>query len=284
MLAFGAPISPGGGRILWLTNYNDTFAFPARQVNLQSWLATGWRAAAVVRLKALRMNLLNTFAAQGGILLFPFILVGLWQERRTVRAKIAMTGWSVLLFVMTLVFPFAGARGGFFHAGAAFQPYWWAIAPLGLERTVQFVRDRKLLNDLAYGIFRSALVGICLLLTGLIIWLRIIQPGWQPEEELYAQVEQFLISQGATLDELAIVRNPPGYYLVSGRSTIVMPPGGPEAILALSDRYGAVYFVLEPGGVLEQFQDLYDRYRQYPGFEYLGEVDGARIFAIHPAG
>ena len=198
------------------------------------------------------------------------------------RTQIAILGWSVLFFVMTVVFPFAGARGGFFHAGTAFQPLWWAVAPLGLERTVRFVRDHNMLNDLAYGVFRGALVGICVLLTGLIIWLRILQPGWQPEEELYVQVEQFLLERGASPGEIAIVRNPPGYYLISGRSTIVMPPGGPEAILALAARYEAVYFVLEPEGVLEQFQGLYEDYRDYPGFEYLGEVAGARIFAIHP--
>ena len=283
MLVFGAPIAPGGSRILWLTNYNDTFAYPAEQVNAQAWMNAGWKAALQVRLRALRLNLLNTFAAQGGILLFPFIIIGLWQARGSLRTRVAILGWSLLLFVMTVVFPFAGARGGFFHAGTAFQPLWWAVAPLGLERTVRFIRDRNMLNDLAYGVFRGALVGICMLLTGLIIWLRILQPGWQPEEELYMRVEQFLVEKGADYDEIAIVRNPPGYYLISGRSTIVMPPGGPEATLALAARYGAAYFVLEPSGVLEQFRELYEDYRDYPGFEYLGEVEGARIFALHPA-
>jgi hypothetical protein len=280
ILVFGAPLAPGGSRILWLTNYNDTFAFPANQVNMQAWLAAGWQAALRVRLWALRMNLLNTFAAQGGILLFPFILIGIWQVRQTLQAKMAILGWTILILVMTLLFPFAGARGGFFHAGAAFQPFWWAVAPLGLERLIELLRKRELLNDLAYSVFRVALVGICLVLTGIIIWLRIIKPGWQPEEDLYMQVEQFLNEQGASQQEIAIVRNPPGYFLISGRSTIVMPPGGPDAVLALADHYGATYFVLEPEGVLENFQDLYDQFHEYPGFEYLGEVAGARIFAI----
>jgi hypothetical protein len=195
----------------------------------------------------------------------------------------AILGWLVLFTVMTLVFPFAGARGGFFHAGTAFQPYWWAVAPIGLERMVQFIREQNLLNDLAYGVFRGALVGICVLMTAMILWLRVLQPGWQPEEELYMQVEQFLIDKGVTKNETVIVRNPPGYYLVSDRPAIVMPPSGPNTILELSQRYGAEYFILEPEGVLEQYQDLYDSYREYPEFDYLGEVDGAKIFALHPA-
>ncbi len=282
LFVFGVPLPPGGSRILWLTDYNDTFAYPANQVNMESWIASGCLAALKVRLWALRMNLLNTFAAQGGILLFPFILIGVFQVRRTVRARLAMTGWLLLLVVMTLIFPFAGARGGFFHAGAAFQPFWWAVAPLGLERAVDFIRRHNLLNDLAYSIFRVALVGICVVLTGMIVYLRILLPGWQPEEELYAQVEQVLLAKGATTEQIAIVRNPPGYYLVSGRSAIVMPPGGPETILALAARYGASYFVLEPEGVLDEFQNLYTQYQHYPGFDYLGEVKGAKIFTLQP--
>jgi hypothetical protein len=280
---FGSPMAPGGSRILWLTNYNDTFAYPADQVSMSAWLETGWGAALKVRLWAFGMNLMNAFGAQGGILLFPFILIGFWQVRQDIRARLALTGWLILFAVMTVLFPFAGARGGFFHAGTAFQPFWWAVAPLGLERIVTGIRHRNLLDERAYAIFRGALVVICVGLTGLIIWIRILQSGWQLEEELYVGVERLLIEQGARPDEIAIVRNPPGYYIVSGRSTIVMPPGGPKTILALAERYGASYFVLEPGGVLEEYREIYERYEANPGLEYLGEVDDARIYALHPA-
>ena len=280
---FGSPMAPGGSRILWLTNYDDTFAFPADQVNMSAWLEAGWGAALKVRIWAFGMNLMNAFGAQGGILLFPFILVGFWQARRNIRARLASTGWLILFVVMTAIFPFAGARGGFFHAGTAFQPFWWAIAPLGLERIVAGIRSRNFLDERAYGIFRAALVVICVGLTGMIIWIRILQTGWQTEEELYVGVEQFLIESGAQPNEIAIVRNPPGYYIVSRRSTIVMPPGGPETILALAERYGASYFVLEPGGVLEEYREIYERYDENPGLEYLGEVDDACIYALHPA-
>ena len=284
VVVFGSPMAPGGGRILWLTNYDDTFAFPADQVNLDAWLRAGWSAALQVRLWALRMNALNTFGAQGGILLFPFILLGFWHFRKDIRARLAVTGWLILLVVMTLVFPLTGARGGFFHAGAAFQPLWWALAPLGLSRLVDVLYRRNILTAEHAGIvFQGLLVAISILLTGVIIQLRILQPGWQPEEELYIKVEHLLVDLGARPDEEVIVRNPPGYYIVSGRSTIVMPPGGPETILALALRYGASYFVLEPGGVLDEYQDLYDYLNVYGGFEYLGEVDDARIYAVHPS-
>ena len=281
---FGSPMAPGGSRILWLIDYNDTFAFPADQVNMGSWLEAGWGAALKVRLWALRMNVMNAFAAQGGILLFPFILAGYWQLRHDIRARLAGTGWLILLVVMTLVFPLAGARGGFFHAGAALQPFWWALAPLGLNRLVDTLYRRNILTaEHAGTVFQGLLVVISILLTVVIVQVRILQPGWQPEEELYIEVEQFLVEGGATPDEIAIVRNPAGYYIVSGRSTIVMPPGGPDTILALATRYNASYFVLEPGGILEEYQELYEQFEVNPGLEYLGEIEDARIYAIHPA-
>lgn len=194
-----------------------------------------------------------------------------------------MTGWLLLLAVMPLVFPLAGARGGFFHAGVAFQPLWWALAPLGLERSVAAVRSRGLLDERAYGIFRGALVVLCVLLTVVVVRMRIFQLGWQWEEELYVQVEQFLVEQGAQPEEIVIVLNPPGYYLVSGRPAIVAPPGGPETILAVAARYGASCYILEQEGALPEYRGLYEQTEQYAGIEYLGEVDDARIFALSPA-
>ncbi len=280
---FGSFMAPGGGRILWLTNYNDTFAFPAERVAFQSWLAAGWQAALKVRLWALGMNAQNVIGAQGGILLFPFIAVGLWQVRGDLRVRLAVTGWLLLLAIMTLIFPLAGARGGFFHAGAAFQPLWWALAPLGLERIVAAVRSRGLLDDRAYGIFRVSMVILCAVLTLVVLQKRIFQLGWQEEEELYVKVEKFLVEQGAQPEQIVITLNPPGYYLVSRRSAIVQPPGGPDTILAVAARYGASYYILEKEGVLPEYRGLYEQTEQYPGFEYLGEVGNARIFALSPA-
>ena len=284
LMIFGSPMPPGGGRVLWLTNYNDTFAFPANQVNMSAWLQAGWSAAFKVRLWALRTNLLNAFAAQGGILLFPFILIGYWHLRRDIRAKLAATGWVLLLLVMTLIFPFAGARGSFYHAGSAFQPFWWALAPIGLDRLADSLYRRKILTATHAGtIFQGFLVAIGILLSAVIVQVRILQPGWQPEEDLYVKVEQTLVAKGASPNEIAIVRNPAGYYIVSGRPTLAMPPGGPEAVLALAGHFHANYFVLEAGGVLEEYQQLYEQYNINPDIKFIGEVGDARIYAIHPA-
>jgi len=280
-LVFGSPMAPGGSRILWLTNYNDTFAFPASQVNMEAWLKTGWKAIVNSRLWALRMNLMNMLGAQGGILLFPFILIGLWQVRGQIRTRLAVTGWVILLVVMTLIFPFAGARGGFFHAGAAFQPFWWAVAPLGLDRITDWIRTRDWLDKHAYIVFRSALVLLCVLLTGVIVWLRILKTGWQTETEPYLAVEEVLLADDAKPQELIIVRNPVSYYIQTGRSALVLPPGGAETVISLAKHYNASYFALEPGGVLEEYQALYDNLETHPELILIGETEGTKVYEIH---
>jgi len=279
---FGSPMAPGGSRILWLTNYNDTFAFPASQVNMEAWLETGWIAAMKARLWAFRMNLMNTLGAQGGILLFPFILIGLWQVKGQIRTQLAVTGWVTLLIVMTFIFPFAGARGGFFHAGAAFQPFWWAVAPIGLDWITDWIRKRDWLDKNAYFVFRSALIILCVLLTGIVIWLRILKNGWQTESEPYLAIEEVLLAHNAKPQDLIIVRNPVSYYIQTGRSALVLPPGGAETVFALAQRYDASYFVLEPGGVIEDYQALYDNLEDYSGLILIGETEGTKIYEVHP--
>ena len=59
---------------------------------------------------------------------------------------------------MTFVFPFAGARGAFFHAGAALQPMWWTLAPFGLESMLAVPeKTRNWGNDQTIGLYSEAL-------------------------------------------------------------------------------------------------------------------------------
>jgi 4-amino-4-deoxy-L-arabinose transferase-like glycosyltransferase len=280
---FGTPMAPGGSRALWLTNYNDTFAYPASTLTFRSWLASGWDAILRARVAALLSptsgNLLNAFGAQGGIFLFPFILIGLWKFRRDTRVRLAVLAWLLLLFAMTVVFPFAGPRGAFFHGGAALQPMWWSLAPVGLDALITFARSKNLFDDRAFIIFRGALVAIAVLMTAVIFIMRVL-PGWAREDGQYLSVENHLVHHGARSDSIVVVSNPPGYYVVTGRSAIVIPNGGLTVVLAAADQFGADYLVLEPDSLMPDLNDLYNHPDQFPDLAYLGETDGIRVFKI----
>jgi hypothetical protein len=275
---YGAPMAPGGARLLWLTTYDETFAYPATQLTFDRWLSQGWAPILTARLSALKWNLLNTFAAQGGVFLFPFIVMGAWVHRRDRRVQIALLAWAALLAVMSLVFPFAGARGGFFHAGAAIQPMWWTLAPLGLDATVAAARRRGMFTPQAFMVFRGAFVGIAVLMTAVIFTLRIL-PGWGEGEHTYPEIESYLRRTGADPSQIVMVRNPPGYYMMTGRPAIAAPFSEPADLLAAARRYDARYLVLESAGAAGPIRIVYDDLESTT-FEFLGELDGTRIFRI----
>jgi len=277
---FDSFMTPGGGRLLWLQDYNQTFSYPAESITREGILNAGWGSAMDVRLAALSSNFGNTFAAQGGIFLFPFILIGLWELRKEFRAKIAITGWLILFTIMTIVFPLAGSRGSFFHAGAAFQPLWWVAAPVGLNAVVALGRRRGVLSsESAYVVFQGLLVVLAMLMTYYLVNLRVLGE-WATEDGAYASVEEMLVDNGISPQVGVIVRNPPGYYINSGRPAIALPYGDESVILQVANRYGAGVLVLEAGGTFESIQELYDNPKDTDNFIYLGEVDEAKLYRI----
>jgi len=62
-----------------------------------------------------------------------------------------------------------------------------------------------------------------------------------------------------------------------------MPPGGPDTVMALADGYNTSYFILEPGGILEEYREIYQQFDVKSGLEFLGEVEDARIYALQLA-
>lgn len=281
---YGGLMAPGGSRVLWLTNYDETFIYPPSKLTFESWLASGWDAILRVRLWALWTNLQSMVAAQGHLILFPFILAGMWVHRTDRRVQIGLLGWLGLLAIMTLLFPFAGARGSFFHAGAALQPLFWSLAPIGLDHVIAAAaRVRRWPARQAQLVFRFAMVQMVILLSAYLVWFRIFERGWGEGEDLYPLVEAFLIEQGIAPQEPVMVLNPPAYFIMTGRPAIVQPYGDPATLLTVADRFGVRYFVFEAQGRLEPLKSVYDEPQNHDHFHYLGEVDGARIFELETA-
>jgi len=269
---YGSMMSPGSSLALWLNDYDQTFTYPPALLNAQSFFALGWREILADRLWAFGVNLQSGFAAHGGIILFPFIIAGIFYYWKDARVKLGSLAWLILLFVMSFVFPFAGARGAFFHAGAALQPLWWTLAPLGLEAILFSLQYRKIGNSKNRVVFRGMLVMVTIILTVYVVNLRLFVLGWGEGESKYPAVEQFLVQQGIQPTDIVIVRNPPGYYLETGRSALPIPYGGADVILQVARQFGADYLVYESLG--------HDPTQKKEHLLYLGEVNGAFIYQI----
>ncbi len=278
---YGSIMAPGGSRALWLANYDQTFIYPPTALNMQSFLALGWDHIIKDRLWAMNMNLQSGFAAHGGIILFPFIVAGIIYYWKDERVKLVSLAWLILFFVMTFLFPFAGARGAFFHAGAALQPMWWSLAPLGLESILASLQKRGIGHEGNRFVFRSILIMVTMILTVFVVYLRLFTLGWgEGEDAAYPVIDQFLVQNGIQDTDIVIVRNAPGYYLETGRSAISIPYGGEQAILDASAQFNADYLVLEPAAVLDPIKDLFRNPENRDKFIYLGELDGAHIYKI----
>jgi hypothetical protein len=279
---FGTPLAPGGNHALWLTNYDETFSFPAGKLTFNYWFYSGWSALINSRVEALKWNLQTAWAVQGGIFLLPFILIGAWRFRSDLRIKIGVLAWLVTFAVMTLVFPFAGSRGGFLHSGAAFQPLWWALVPVGIEDFIKWVEiKRKWRRGEAFKVFLIGFICISGLLSGMIFYGRIYSPPkWGSESIHLSKVEDFISKFPASSGAIAMVANPPGYFNISDRPAIAIPNENLDTVIEVAHKYGAKFLILEKDSVPSPLRNVYEKPTDLSSIQYLGEIDGARIFAI----
>ncbi len=316
---FGTILSPNADQVLWLTSYNQIFAYPAGNLSLETWLASGWGEIIKARLWALKLNLGTVLGVQSSVILLPFIIVGAWQylkdpkgfkhttiETESLFAKssykkraqikpfgskfqivfIGVLAWFTTLIVMTLVFPFAGARGGFFHSGAALQPLWWALAPIGLARVIVWMVENKGWKPESLKMFSVMLVLVMVLLTGAIMWGRVLSPTARTQAQntgvsLYTSIEKDVLEiENPSKNAAVITSNPPGYYLASERYALALPDGGIETVLAIAKRYDAEFLVLEEGSVPDDLMPVFDAPTEWEGLTLLAEIRGAKIFVI----
>lgn len=279
---WGTPLTPAGNRVLWMTRYDETFAWPPDRISRANWLASGLAAALNARLEALKLNLINSIAAQGAVLLAVLAPLGLWVTRAQLRSRLAALTWLALFGVLTFIFPFAGARGSFFHSAAALQPVWWMAAPVAVEHLVSLARQRGRFTPAAPRIFRFALVAFMGMLTIVLVYIAVIEKDWNQFQRTYLRAEQILVQNGARPEDVVIVANAPGYYVTNGRAAIIVPDENLDRTRALARQFGARFIILEKTYYTDPLIPVYKNPESQPGLTYLGEFDEVRLFAIQP--
>lgn len=284
--AFGTLFSPGGSRTLWITGYDELYIYPASLLTPERWLNSGLGSILHARLWALGQNMQTALAVQGEIFLAPLVLIGLWRYRRGQQVRVGVFAWALTFLVMTIIFPFQGARGGFFHSGAALQPLFWAVAPVGLDVLVARVgRLRGWDVSQATRVFRMGSVALALLFTVIVATSRILgdqvaSPVWNERHMHYVQLEGTLGELGASPGDVVLVNNAPGYFIASGRPAISIPYGDPNTMLAVARRYRVRYLLLE-FNQLQGEDDLYTHPNEDRlGLRYLTTLGGTRVFEI----
>lgn len=261
VLAFGSILPPGVGRALWLLEYDELFIYPASLLTPERWWSTGWAAILRPRIEAGWTNVQTILAVNGYVVLLPLALLGGWDRRRLPLLRIGATYLTVLLLFMTVVFPFAGSRGGFFHSSAALMPLMWALVGVGIEILSRYAPRVGWQPDRTQTLLTSVAVVVA---AGLSLWTLAGKAGWLGASnsfgrnmETYGRVQAILHEADPSAEVVAVV-NPPGFESVTGISAVVLPHGTVDTLHEVVRRYGVDWIVLEadhPMGLRSVYTD-----------------------------
>ncbi len=282
---FGSLFPPGGLQTIWLTEYDQLFSYPASSINIKSWISLG--AAGILKNigQAVILNLQTSIAVQGTIILLPLIVIGIIYLRKNRIVHFVLALWLFTFLAMTLIFPFSGSRGGFLHSGSAFQPVFWVIAGVGLERFIDWGHKKRNWDPKsAFRVFSVAIITICALITAYVFFQKIIglsfsNPSWNAEHTEYTKVENELKLLGAKPDDIVMVKNPPGYFVVNNRSAIVIPYGPIDGVYDAGNKYHAKYLLIDHDHT-KALDDFYNNKESNNHFRFLVQVGNFEIFEI----
>ena len=282
-VVIGAPLPAAGTQTIWLTTYDDLFSY-GRELSPQTYLAWGWANILRSKLDALWLNLQTVLAVLCMVFLAPLVPIGWWRLRRHPLYQLA-TWYALLLFLaMTFVFTFPGPRGGLFHSGAALLPFIFTAAPVGLDVLIEWVSARRQGWDarLAKHVFGVGLVGMALLVSGFVYYQKVVvETRQQGSSAPYSHLVEWLHAEGQG-DAIVMVGDPPGYWYHGGGSSIVVPNEPVETVLAVADRYGARYLVLDHNRP-RSLVSLYEGKDIHPRLSLLETLPGdVRVYHIAP--
>jgi len=278
-------MSPGGSKTMWLTNYDQTFSYPADELTPSHWLTMGWQFHIAARWNAFIANMKNLLGVQGEIFLLPLMLLGIWRTRKKPIIWLAGFIWLMITALMTVVFPYSGARGGYLHSGAALQPLLWVLAVVGLDVFLTFgERIRNWDVAKAKPVFGSGLVALSAFLTISIFYMRvyggdIANPIWEKSWKEHVEIHETIKQYDAGAESLIMINNPPGYFVSTGLPAIVIPDGDLATLVSVAERYGARYVAVQKDHVAG-LSELYENPGGVAGMRYVGNAGDAKLYEV----
>lgn len=273
-LVAGTPMGGSGATTMFLTNYDNLFTF-GRPPTLEGYLAWGWAEILKSKAGALWLNLQSLWVEILLIVFLPFSVLGLWKLRGDRLLWPFFLYFPLLFAAMTFVFTFPGVRGGLFHSGGALQPFLFAAVGPGLTVILRWLarRARHWHVQRAWLVFASGLVLIALLVTVFALaWSGAFDGKWNERDRGYAEIGDWLARQG-TPQAVVMVGDAPGFVWHTGYPAIAIPNDPIETILAVAERYGARYLVLDNARP-RTTDDLYAGQNTHPRLVFRYSFDG----------
>jgi hypothetical protein len=124
---------------------------------------------------------------------------------------------------------------------------------------------------------------ICFLFTSLVFVSLVGGSGnmnaWEDSFVAYRNAGKALVQMGIGSQEIILVNNPPGFFLATGRSSVVIPYPGVDELFAVARRYQAHYLLLEKDTV-EGLVNLYQNPESSPSIRFLRSEGSIHIFEL----
>ncbi len=282
--AIGAPLSAAGTQAAYVCNYDELFSFNVR-LDLNHLINCGAGQVLFGRLTGLGANLIHLVAEDGLIFLAPLMAIGVWKLRRERVYQAAIIYLGLLYFVMSVIFTFAGDRGGLFHSSSALLPFFFAAVPIGLDAIIDRIAARRRTWNArqARSIFGSFSVILAVALSASLWYGRVIGPNaaapiWNQADRVYDSIGQWLTDRGEH-DPIVLVNNPPSFYYHTGLRSITIPNGSVTTLLLAADQFGADWLALDPNHV-SALDALYTGSETNPRLEPVDDFGSIHVYRI----
>ncbi len=248
---FGSIFSPSSSHALWIANYDDTFKFPSNQLNFNYWVNFGLQNKVSQIWQALKLNFANLIAVQLGLVGLPLFILSFHKNYRSKHLLLPIILFFVFFILMSFVFSLAGGRGGYIHAMASVQIFFWILIADGLNKFVDWgLQHRNWKLKRSQTMFGGALIIFALILTLFFYQKDVLGFGgvkkvWDYESLEFQQIENMISEKSNLLSDVIMINNPIGYHLETDRWSIVIPSAEWSELSVLVNRFNVKYVVLD---------------------------------------
>jgi hypothetical protein len=278
----GTPLASSGAKTMWLIEYEDAFSYK-REVSARAFFAQGLEGVLQGRWRTFLSAAQILLITLGMGFLFPLALFGGWQLRR--HRLVQMVGVYALLLTifMGIIFGVVMERAGFFHAGPSLLPFIYALAMVGLDRSVDWLAARRP-HWKAYRVKRVLALELLILAIGLSGYMYYVQvlrnDAWNQVNALYPTIAAWVKEQDPAA--VVMIGTPPAYSYLGGGLSAMIPNEDVEVTLEAIRHYGVDYLVLDRNHPLP-LTELYHNPALHPALQLVKSYDdsyGSKIYVF----
>ena len=273
ILAFGSPLGAGGTQVMWLTNYNDIFAWPATRLGPAALMDQSLAQLLQVRISTLGTLAGNFALAQAGPVALFFAVHGFFRVAERKIAGWFLAGWLLLAVVLSALFPYAAGHGSFYHASAAFFPLVSVLAAAGTDLRLGGLGQR------VWGIL-LLIIAICTIYLGAV--QAIFVSNWNRDLENYTWAADKLARLGAAPGELVMASNPAAMANIGGFQAIIPANESEEVLVELANAFGVRYMVLDDEYCRQAHREICTGEKNPVFFRRIATQGSMRLFVIEP--